>query len=63
MATYQVTVPFQDDMGSIQPFYVHPTPMESAAEQALWHINRMRGHDGLQHLQRLPSGTVMSRIE
>jgi hypothetical protein len=62
MATYQVIVPFQDDMGSITPFYVHSTPMESARENALWRINSMRRHDNLSPLQRLPAGTVLDKV-
>lgn len=63
MARFKCVVPFQDDMGSIQPFVVSSTPMRTKAEDALWHINNMRDHDGLPHLSRMPSGTKYERIE
>lgn len=63
MTTYRVTVPFQDDMGSISPFVVRETPMKTKAEDALWTINDMRDHDGLPHLTRMPAGTKYERIE
>lgn len=63
MARYTCTVPFQDDMGSIMPFVVSESPMESKQENALWHINNMRDHDSLPHLTRMPTGTKYERIE
>jgi hypothetical protein len=60
MAKFKVTVPFVDDMGSVSPFIVHQTPRESKAQAALWEINKMRDHDGLPHLSRMPNGTTYS---
>jgi len=44
-------------MGSISPFDVKETPMMSKEEDALWHINSMRDHDGLPHRKAMPEGT------
>lgn len=63
MAEYTCRVPFQDDMGSIMPFHVSSSPMETKEANALWTINSMRDHDGLKHLTKLPAGTKFERIE
>lgn len=63
MSQYRVTVPFQDDMGSITPFIASSSPMETKEANALWTINSMRDHDGLRHLTRMPVGTKFERIE
>lgn len=63
MTLYRVEVPFIADMGSITPFYVTSSPMESKEERALWEINNMRDHDGLRHIERLPKGTKFTRAE
>lgn len=60
---YKVTIPFIPDMGSIVPFIATSTAMEDARENALWHINSMRDHDGLPHLSRLPNGTKLEPIK
>jgi hypothetical protein len=57
MTVYKVIVPYQNDMGSINPFLATSSSMESANENALWHINSMRDRDGLRRLTRLPQGT------
>lgn len=62
MTKYKVIFPFVDDMGSIQPIIVTPSIMETSREQALWHINKMREHDGLNPLKRLPSGTKFEEV-
>lgn len=36
---------------------------ETAEENALWHYNRMREHDGQPPLSRLPEGTKATRVE
>lgn len=54
---YRVIVPFIDDMGSISPFIATSSYTETKEENALWHINRMRDHDGLRHLNKLPKDT------
>lgn len=62
MAKYKVIFPFVDDMGSIQPIIVCPSNMETSREQALWHLNKMREHDGLKPLVRLPNGTRFEEV-
>lgn len=62
MSKYRCIVPIQDDMGSIDPFIVRQYPMTSKEEDALWHINNMRDHDGLRRLRRLPAGTKFERV-
>lgn len=62
MTKYKVFVPFQDDMGSIEPFVASSTPMESERENALWYINSMRDHDGLRRLTRVPVGTRFVKL-
>ena len=59
--TYRINVPFQHDMGSIAPFDATESNMESVRENALWHINSMRRHDGLPELYRLPAGVKIER--
>jgi len=60
---YTVHVPFIDDMGSVSPFVATACQSESARENALWHLNSMRNHDGLRRLKNLPPGTRLHRIE
>ena len=48
-------------MGSIAPFDATESNMESVRENALWHINSMRRHDGLPELYRLPAGVKIER--
>jgi hypothetical protein len=62
MTDYKVTFPFIPSMGSVAPIIATDYPMESARENALWHLNRMRDHDGLPHLTRLPAGTKLERL-
>jgi len=57
MAKYICKVPFIDDMGSISSFRVRSCRSESKEEYALWAINKMRDHDGLRHIRKLPYGT------
>ncbi|WP_321935341.1 hypothetical protein [Paraburkholderia sp. J8-2] len=63
MSKFRVTVPFVPDMGSIQSFVVSETMMQTKAQDALWNINKMRDHDGLPHLTRMPAGTRYERIK
>lgn len=62
-AKFRVVVPFVDDMGSITPFIVTATAYETKARAALDFLNRMRDHDALPHLSRMPNGTTYTRIE
>lgn len=63
MSKYRATVPFIDDMGSISPIIVSESDYESKQENLLWHINSMRDHDGLPHLDELPKGVKFERID
>lgn len=63
MIRYKVTFPFIPSMGSVSPIIVTHYPMSSARENALWDLNRMRDHDGLPHLTRLPAGTKLELIK
>lgn len=63
MPKYKCTVPFIPSMGSVSPFIVSESTMETKEEQALWVLNDMRDHDGLRHLDHLPAGTKFQRIE
>jgi hypothetical protein len=48
MKTYKVKLPFIPSMGSINPFIVRESAMETKEQAALWEINSMRRHDGLR---------------
>jgi hypothetical protein len=61
-ATHKVTFPLIPDMGSVSPIFATSSPMESVRENALWHLNSSRRHDGLRELSRLPTGTKIERI-
>lgn len=61
MTTYRVTVPFVPDMGSIQPYNARAGYLQTYRQDALWTLNRMRDHDGLPHLTRMPAGTKYQR--
>lgn len=57
MPTYTAHIPFIDDMGSISPINgLSDKGMESKQEELLWHLNKMREHDGLRPLRKLPPG-------
>ncbi len=43
-------------------YVVSNKPMESKEEEALWHYNRSREHDGLPPLTRLPKGTTFKPL-
>jgi hypothetical protein len=54
---YKAILPFIPDMGSVDPVSTSDKPSESKQAETLWHLNRMRDHDGLRPLVRLPKGT------
>lgn len=60
---YLCKVPFVDDMGSISSFQAREGAYETKEEYALWWINTMRDHDGLEHLTELPDGTTFEPLE
>lgn len=58
---FKVSFPITAQMSPIS-YTVSDKPAETAAEEALWHYNRSRSHDGLPPLTRLPKGTVFTPI-
>jgi len=44
-------------------YVVKESVMETMEENALWHYNSSRAHDGLQPLKHLPSGVTFSPIQ
>ena len=63
MAQYKVIFPFIPDMGTICDLIVTPSQIETSREQALWHLNNTRAHDGLKPLRRLPNGVKFERVK
>lgn len=59
---FKVTFPFIDDMGTVQPMIATPSSQETKEQNALWHLNRMRDHDGLTPLTKLPAGTEFEEV-
>ena len=53
---YRAIVPFIPDMGSVSPTICRDTFHESRKESLLWELNKMREHDGLRPLKRIPAG-------
>ena len=62
MAKYEATFPFIDDMGTVSPVVVEDKYMETKEEEALWHLNKSREHDGLRLRKHLPRGTKFVRV-
>lgn len=62
MSLYKVTVPPTNDQGS---FTCRATSSyrETAQQNALWHYNSARAHDGQPPLTRMPAGTVYTRVK
>lgn len=58
---YRVEKSFIPSMGSISAFDVTETRYETKEEQALWQINSMRRHDGLEPFKRLPKGIKFTK--
>ena len=62
MNTYRTEPTFLDDMGSIPSFSgLRDKQTETKEEEALWHLNSMRDHDGLRPLRKLPRGFIFKR--
>jgi len=59
---YRVRFPFIPDMGTVGSIIVSDKPMESKEEEALWHLNKSREHDGLAPRKHLPLGTSFEII-
>lgn len=58
---YQAKFPITRDM-SPNSYTVSDKAMESKEEEALWHYNNSREHDGLPPLSELPDGTTFTPI-
>lgn len=59
---YLVKIPITHDMGP-NSIIATPSYLESVEENALWHYNSARAHDGLKPLDELPEGTTIKLIE
>lgn len=57
MDTYKVTFPATNDLGSFTENNIFASFMESEEDNALWHYNKAREHDGLPPVKELPEGT------
>ena len=55
--TYIVNFPVTRKMSPIQ-FVVSDKPFETWREEALWHYNHARAHDGLPPVKIFPRGTT-----
>ncbi len=64
MKKYVAIIPFIDDMGSVSDIRgVYDKPNETKEEEVLWHLNKMREHDGLPMLDKLPKGVRFISVE
>lgn len=61
MRKFYVETSFTDDMGSMQGFTVEGHDWEHAREEALWHYNSARDHDGLPRWDELPDHITLRR--
>lgn len=59
---YVVKIPLTRSMSPIQ-FIVSDKPSESWYEEALWHYNHARAHDGLFPVKALPKGTTKAEFK
>jgi|LakMenE18May11ns_1017448.scaffolds.fasta_scaffold8636737_2 hypothetical protein len=60
---YRAIIPFIPSMGSVSPITCTDYPSESKEENLLWHLNKMREHDGLSPLKNLPKSVKWEIIE
>lgn len=58
--SYTVNVPPTRDQGS-SAFYASASYNETMRQNALWTYNKMREHDGLDPIGRMPKGTKYIR--
>ena len=58
----QVFFPLRWNMSPID-YVCEPSQNETIEENALWHYNKSREHDGLISLSEIPKGTVFKRID
>ena len=59
---YRAVFPVTRDMSPID-YVVSDKASESREEEALWHYNRSREHDGLQPLRQLPPGVKFEPVQ
>lgn len=59
---FKVSFPLTSDMSPISYLVRESASGMSKEEDALWHYNRSRDHDGLSPLNRLPRGTKFEPI-
>lgn len=58
MSKYTAHFPFIPSMGTVSPISgLSDKPSETKEEEALWHLNSARAHDGQGKLRHLPRGT------
>jgi hypothetical protein len=60
---YKAIIPFIPSMGSVSPMVCTDYPSESKEENLLWHLNKMREHDGLRPLKNIPRGVKWETVE
>jgi len=53
---FKVVIPVTDEMSPCY-YIVSDKTMETKEEEALWHYNRSREHDGFGPVTELPKGT------
>lgn len=53
---YKVSFPITSQMSPIS-YEVTGSSVETPMEEALWHYNHSRAHDGLRPLDEVPEGT------
>lgn len=58
---YKAIFPLCNDMSPIS-YIVGDKSRETKEQEALWHYNKSRDHDGLPPLMRLPKGTKFEKI-
>lgn len=58
---YKAEFPLCDDMSPIT-YNVRGSGMETKEQEALWHYNHSRAHDGLPPLDELPDGVTFTPV-
>jgi len=58
---YVTIVPVTNDQSSAR-FIAEATYTETMRQNALWHYNKMREHDGQAPLTRMPKGTRYEKV-
>lgn len=63
MPKYRVEKTYVNCMGSINSFVVSDSLVETKEENALWHLNTMRRHDGLTEWKHIPIKLTYTKLE